>query len=134
MISIRSASNPLREILLETHRFRAAGAVADQAFHHRHQCRAPVAAASSATARSLPTSLLASACLPTMFQAIEIDGDAYWDGGYAGNPTITPLVRECEVARHHFGSDQSARAPGDAAHRRAKFSTGSMKFPSTRRS
>jgi NTE family protein len=39
--------------------------------------------------------LLASACLPTMFQAIEIDGEEYWDGGYAGNPTITPLVREC---------------------------------------
>ncbi|MCL2829742.1 MAG: patatin-like phospholipase family protein [Betaproteobacteria bacterium] len=38
--------------------------------------------------------LLASACLPTMFQAIEIDGDPYWDGGYSGNPTITPLVRE----------------------------------------
>ncbi len=42
-----------------------------------------------------PDVLLASACLPTMFQAIEIDGEAYWDGGYAGNPTITPLVREC---------------------------------------
>src|SRR5690606_18096589 len=39
--------------------------------------------------------LLASACLPTLFQAVEIDGDPYWDGGYAGNPTITPLVREC---------------------------------------
>lgn len=39
--------------------------------------------------------LLASACLPTMFRAIEIDGEAYWDGGYVGNPTITPLVREC---------------------------------------
>jgi NTE family protein len=39
--------------------------------------------------------LLASACLPTMFQAIEIDGAAYWDGGYSGNPTVTPLVREC---------------------------------------
>jgi NTE family protein len=39
--------------------------------------------------------LLASACLPTMFQAIEIDGEAYWDGGFAGNPTITPLIREC---------------------------------------
>src|ERR1700729_1712249 len=39
--------------------------------------------------------LLASACLPTMFRAIEIDGEAYWDGGYSGNPTITPLVREC---------------------------------------
>jgi len=38
--------------------------------------------------------LLASACLPTLFQAIEIDGEPYWDGGYAGNPTLTPLVRE----------------------------------------
>jgi NTE family protein len=41
--------------------------------------------------------LLASACLPTMFRAIEIDGEAYWDGGYAGNPTITPLVRESDA-------------------------------------
>jgi NTE family protein len=43
-----------------------------------------------------PDVLLASACLPTMFQAIEIDGEIYWDGGYAGNPTVTPLVRECK--------------------------------------
>jgi NTE family protein len=42
-----------------------------------------------------PDVLLASACLPTLFQAIEIDGEPYWDGGYSGNPTITPLVREC---------------------------------------
>jgi NTE family protein len=41
-----------------------------------------------------PEVLLASACLPTMFQAVEIDGEPYWDGGYSGNPTITPLVRE----------------------------------------
>jgi NTE family protein len=41
-----------------------------------------------------PEVLLASACLPTMFQAVEIDGEPYWDGGFAGNPTITPLVRE----------------------------------------
>jgi len=41
--------------------------------------------------------LLASACLPTMFRAVEIDGDAYWDGGYAGNPTITPLIRESDA-------------------------------------
>ncbi|MBJ3776134.1 patatin-like phospholipase family protein [Acuticoccus mangrovi] len=39
--------------------------------------------------------LLASACLPTMYEPVWIDGEAYWDGGYAGNPTITPLVREC---------------------------------------
>jgi NTE family protein len=42
-----------------------------------------------------PDVLLASGCLPTLFQAVEIDGEDYWDGGYAGNPTITPLVREC---------------------------------------
>ncbi|KAB7648289.1 patatin-like phospholipase family protein [Polymorphobacter fuscus] len=42
-----------------------------------------------------PQVLMASACLPTMFQAVEIDGEFYWDGGYSGNPTITPLVREC---------------------------------------
>ena len=40
--------------------------------------------------------LLASACLPTMFQAVEINGEPYWDGGFAGNPTITPLVRESD--------------------------------------
>ena len=42
--------------------------------------------------------LLASACLPMMFRAVEIDGDPYWDGGYTGNPTITPLVRECSAS------------------------------------
>jgi NTE family protein len=41
--------------------------------------------------------LLASACLPTMFQAIEIDGEPYWDGGYSGNPTLTPLIRESDA-------------------------------------
>jgi NTE family protein len=43
-----------------------------------------------------PDVLLASACLPTMFRAVEIDGESYWDGGYSGNPTMTPLVRECD--------------------------------------
>lgn len=42
-----------------------------------------------------PLALMASACLPTMFQAVQIDGEAYWDGGYYGNPSMTPLVREC---------------------------------------
>jgi len=41
--------------------------------------------------------LLASACLPTMFQAVDVNGEAYWDGGFAGNPTITPLVRETDA-------------------------------------
>ena len=44
-----------------------------------------------------PDVLLASACLPTMFQAIEIDGEAYWDGGYSGNPTLSTLIRETKA-------------------------------------
>jgi NTE family protein len=36
--------------------------------------------------------VLASACLPLLFQAVEIDGEAYWDGGYAGNPSLLPLI------------------------------------------
>jgi NTE family protein len=38
--------------------------------------------------------LMASACLPQMFQAIEIDGEPYWDGGFVGNPSLFPLVNE----------------------------------------
>ena len=45
-----------------------------------------------------PDVLLASACLPTMFQAVEIDGVPYWDGGYAGNPSMYPLIRECSAS------------------------------------
>jgi NTE family protein len=36
--------------------------------------------------------LMASCSLPHVFQAVEIDGEAYWDGGYAGNPTLWPLI------------------------------------------
>ena len=35
--------------------------------------------------------LLASACLPTIFKAVRIDGEDYWDGGYTGNPALFPL-------------------------------------------
>ncbi len=38
-----------------------------------------------------PEALLASACLPTVFQTVEIGGEAYWDGGYSGNPALFPL-------------------------------------------
>jgi NTE family protein len=41
-----------------------------------------------------PEHILASACLPDVFQAVEIDGVAYWDGGYLANPPVWPLV-EC---------------------------------------
>jgi NTE family protein len=39
--------------------------------------------------------VLASACLPFMMRAPEIDGDAYWDGGFMGNPAIFPVIYGC---------------------------------------
>jgi NTE family protein len=90
-------ANPLREILGESVDF---GLVA----------RAPIKLFVTATnvctgrgrvfrnAELTPDVLLASGCLPSMFQAIEIEGKPYWDGGYSGNPTITPLVRECSAS------------------------------------
>lgn len=40
--------------------------------------------------------LLASACLPSLHHAVTIDGEAYWDGGYAGNPPVFPLIFDCD--------------------------------------
>jgi NTE family protein len=45
-----------------------------------------------------PDAVLASGCLPFLFQAVEIDGEAYWDGGYMGNPAIFPLIYGCECS------------------------------------
>jgi NTE family protein len=42
--------------------------------------------------------LLASSCLPWLFRAVEIDGDAYWDGGYMGNPAMFPLLYGCRAS------------------------------------
>jgi NTE family protein len=88
-------SNPLRDVLAESVDFTQVA---------RSPIRLFVTATNVRTGRGrvfrnaelTPDVLLASACLPTLFQAIEIEGEVYWDGGYSGNPTITPLVRECK--------------------------------------
>ena len=46
--------------------------------------------------RLTAAAVMASACLPAVFQAVEIDGHHYWDGGYSGNPAIHPLIYQCE--------------------------------------
>src|SRR5262245_5327381 len=40
-----------------------------------------------------PEVVMASACLPLMFRAVEIEGVPYWDGGYSGNPVVLPFLR-----------------------------------------
>ena len=93
--AVSGATNPLAEILAEIIDFERLATGPVELF---------VTATNVRTGRGrvfrkheiTPDVLLASACLPTMFQAIEIDGEPYWDGGFSGNPTLTPLVRECE--------------------------------------
>lgn len=41
--------------------------------------------------------ILASACLPKLFQAVEVDNELYWDGGYLGNPALFPLIYNTEI-------------------------------------
>jgi NTE family protein len=87
-------SNPLRQILADSVDFKRLVGAPIKIF---------VTATNVRTGRGrvfrnadiTPDVLLASACLPTLFQAVEIDGDPYWDGGYSGNPTMAPLIREC---------------------------------------
>jgi NTE family protein len=45
-----------------------------------------------------PDQVLASGCLPFLFQSVMIDGEAYWDGGYMGNPAIFPLIYGSETS------------------------------------
>lgn len=41
--------------------------------------------------------LMASACLPFLFQGVKIDGEYYWDGGFIANPAIYPLIEACDT-------------------------------------
>lgn len=55
-------------------------------------CEARIFGPSEISAKSV----LASACLPYMYKAVEIDGEYYWDGGYMGNPPLQPLIDHTE--------------------------------------
>jgi NTE family protein len=83
--------NPLRDLLVETVDFAKVRAQTDiklfVAATNVHNGKIRIFEASELQ----PEHVLASACLPFLFQAVEIDGVPYWDGGYMGNPAIFPL-------------------------------------------
>ncbi|HWW12927.1 MAG TPA: patatin-like phospholipase family protein, partial [Brevundimonas sp.] len=83
--------NPLRRVLDTVIDFEAVRASAISVFVSAtavKQGRARV----FRTAEITPEVLLASSCLPHLFQAVEIDGESYWDGGYLANPALWPLI------------------------------------------
>lgn len=45
-----------------------------------------------------PEAMLASACLPTLFSAVQVNNEYYWDGGYISNPLIYPLIYNCKAS------------------------------------
>ena len=49
-------------------------------------------------ARLSADAVMASACLPLMFKAVQIDGEHYWDGGFSGNPALYPLIYQTQCA------------------------------------
>jgi NTE family protein len=61
--------------------------------------------------------LLASACVPQLFHAVDLDGEPYWDGGYSGNPTLWPLVHDGtanDVILVQLAPDVADELPKDA--------------------
>jgi len=87
--------NPLRDILSEQIDF--------EALRRRKDIKLFVAATNVRTCKlkvfrteeMSVDALLASACLPMVFKAVEIEGEQYWDGGYLANPAISPLIHDC---------------------------------------
>jgi NTE family protein len=87
--------NPLRDLLIQQINFERVNACA--------QPHVYVTATNVRTGRAKiftqpdisADAVMASACLPFLYKAVEINGEAYWDGGYTGNPALFPLVDEC---------------------------------------
>lgn len=87
--------NPLRDILSELVDF--------EALRKRKDIKLFVSATNVRTCKlkvfrteeMYVEALLASACLPVVFQAVEFEGEHYWDGGYLANPAIAPLIHHC---------------------------------------
>lgn len=89
--------NPLRDILLELIDFSETNLSETQLFvcaTNVKTCKPKVFMSPNISVDSL----LASACLPLLFKAVEINGEHYWDGGYMGNPPIWPLIDNTDTA------------------------------------
>lgn len=85
--------NPLRELLSDYCDFDRVNACRSPLLHvcatHVLSGKIRVFAPGEITVETV----LASACLPHMFRAVEVEGEHYWDGGFVGNPPLYPLIR-----------------------------------------
>ena len=88
--------NPLRSLLLRVVDFDAIQAAAGtEGMPEAFVCATHVRTGKGEIftgARLTVDAIMASACLPQLYQAVEIEGERYWDGGYASNPALYPLI------------------------------------------
>ena len=87
--------NPLRQFVVKQIDFERIAQLKDLKIFVLATCVSTGKAEVFTGARLTVDAVMASACLPTMFKAVEIDGEAYWDGGFSGNPAIHPLIYNC---------------------------------------
>jgi NTE family protein len=83
--------NPLRDILTAQVDFEALRKASPVALYVSATAVATGRARIFRTAEIACEQVMASACLPYLFQAVEIDGEAYWDGGFLANPALWPM-------------------------------------------
>lgn len=89
--------NPLRDLIDEMIDFDAINGMKDLRLH---LCATNVRTGQSrvfASGEITTDVVMASACLPQLYTPVEIDGEAYWDGGFSANPALTPLVVKSPV-------------------------------------
>lgn len=110
--------NPLRDLLEQQIDFdavRQSGLKVFVSATHVNTGKATVFSGERLDARAV----MASACLPMLFQAVEIDGEPYWDGGYSVNPALSPLIHACEspdvmlVQINPLRHDRTPRSPAE---------------------
>jgi NTE family protein len=90
--------NPLRNLIAKQFDFEAIGKLGEPKVFitatHVNTGKAEIFSGKRLSADAL----MASACLPMVFQAVEIDGEHYWDGGFSGNPALHPLIYRCQAS------------------------------------
>ncbi len=90
--------NPLRKLLAECVNFKQLAQVQSPQIHvcatHVKTGKAEIFSGSRLT----EAAVMASACLPMMFRAVEVEGEHYWDGGFSGNPALHPLIYRCKAS------------------------------------
>ena len=90
--------NPLRDLLVRSVDFKV---LAQAASPKLYVCATKVKTGKAeifSGVRLNEAAVMASACLPMLFPAVEIEGEQYWDGGFSGNPALHPLIYRCQAS------------------------------------